>query len=176
MTSTQLEASHHMITEGIVATVVNQATMTETEEDTILFQKKLQKVLGMKFIASATRKDKNLRRLINFVEKRDWDAIKLSYSQHWFNVRNYLHVREDCLLIERTYRHSNTAASDSTGQPTYDTPRVGRHDGLMPKCVVSTHPSLDRPEDAKLRAFQGKIFKPIIGKAFIPNGFGRRSI
>ena len=34
--ATQLEASHHEITEVIVATV-NQATMTEAEEDTPLF-------------------------------------------------------------------------------------------------------------------------------------------
>ena len=41
MTNTQLEASHHMITEVIVVTV-NQATMAVTEE---LFRKKLKKVL-----------------------------------------------------------------------------------------------------------------------------------
>ena len=36
MTNTQLEAGHHMITEGIVT--INQATMTESEEDTPLFR------------------------------------------------------------------------------------------------------------------------------------------
>ena len=34
--ATQLESSHHEITEGIVATV-SQTTMTEAEEDTPLF-------------------------------------------------------------------------------------------------------------------------------------------
>ena len=87
MTKTQLEASHHMITEGIVA-ALNQATMAETEEDTPLFRKKIQKVLGTKLIAAATRKDRNLRPLISFVKKRDWDSIKSSYGQYWFNVRN----------------------------------------------------------------------------------------
>ena len=67
MTNTQLEASHHMITVGIVATVIQ---MTETGKDTPLFRKLLQKVLGIKFIAAATRKDRNLRPLINFVNKR----------------------------------------------------------------------------------------------------------
>ena len=40
--ATQLEPSHHEITEGIVATV-NQTTMTEAEEDTPLFPQRLQK-------------------------------------------------------------------------------------------------------------------------------------
>ena len=95
----QLEASHHEITEGIVATV-NQTTMTEAEEETQLFRQRLQKVLGGKFIAAATKKDRNLRPLINFVKKRDWEAIKSAYGQYWFNVRNRLLVREDCLLID----------------------------------------------------------------------------
>ena len=68
ITNTQLEASHHMITKGIVATVIQ---MTETGKDTPLFRKSLQKVLGIKFIAATTRKDRNLRPRINFVNKRD---------------------------------------------------------------------------------------------------------
>ena len=52
--ATQLETSHHEITEGLVATV-NQTTTTETE-DTPLFRKRLQKVLGVKFIAAATKR------------------------------------------------------------------------------------------------------------------------
>ena len=43
--ATQLEASHHEITEGIAATV-NQTTIAETEEDTPLFRKRLQRILG----------------------------------------------------------------------------------------------------------------------------------
>ena len=58
MTNTQLEAGHRMITEGIVT--INEATMTESEEDTQLFRQNLQKVLGVKFITAATRKDRNL--------------------------------------------------------------------------------------------------------------------
>ena len=78
--ATQLEASHHEITKRIVATV-NQTTMTETEEPP-LFRKRLQKILGVKFIAAATKKDRNLRPFINFVKKRDWYAIKSSYGQY----------------------------------------------------------------------------------------------
>ena len=85
----QLGASHHKITGDIVATV-NQTTMTEAEEDTPLFRQRLQKVLEVKLIAAATKKDRNLRRLINFVTKRDWEAIKSTYRQYWFNVRNRL--------------------------------------------------------------------------------------
>ena len=69
MTKTQIEASDHEITEGIVVTL-NQTTMKETEEDTPLFRRRQQKVLGIKFIAAATKKDKNLRPLIAFVKKK----------------------------------------------------------------------------------------------------------
>ena len=67
MSNSQLEASNHMIMEGIVATI-NQATRTESEEDIPPFCQKLQKVLGVKFIAAATRKDRNLGPLINLVK------------------------------------------------------------------------------------------------------------
>ena len=95
----QLEASHHEIADKIVATV-NQTRITEAEEDTPLFRQRLQKVLGVKFITAATKKDRNFRPLINFVKKRDWEAIKSAYGQYWFNIHNRLHVREDCLLID----------------------------------------------------------------------------
>ena len=77
-TSLQLEASHTEIMDIVVATVEKA---TKTEEDTPLFRRKLQKVLGNPFIAAATKKDRNLRPPISFVEKRDWDAIKASYGQ-----------------------------------------------------------------------------------------------
>ena len=89
MTRTQPEASHHETTEGIAATV-NQTTLAETEED----RKRLQRVLG------ATKTDRNLRSLITFVKKGDWDAIKSAYGQYWFNVYNRLHKRDECLLID----------------------------------------------------------------------------
>ena len=87
------EASHHETTEGKAATV-NQTTIAETEEDAPLFRKRLQRVLG------ATKKDRNLRPLITFVKKGDWDAIKSAYGQYWFNVYNRLHKRDECLLID----------------------------------------------------------------------------
>ena len=73
MTTTQLEASHNLIVNEIVATI-DRETNTE-EEDTPLYRRKLQKFLGVNFIAAAARKDKNLRPLVNFVRKRDWDAL-----------------------------------------------------------------------------------------------------
>ena len=99
-TSTQSEASHEMITERLVATLEKTTNTVESEEDTPLFRQRLQWVLGARFIAAATKNDRNLRPLINFVKKRDWEAIKASYGQYWHNIRNMLHVREDCLLIE----------------------------------------------------------------------------
>ena len=96
-TSFQLEASHAEIMDTMVATVEKA---TETDEDTPLFRRKLQKVLEIPYIAAATKKDRNLPPLINFVKKRDWDAIKASHGQYWFNIRNRLYVREDCLLVD----------------------------------------------------------------------------
>ena len=57
-------------------------------------------MLGIPLIAAATKKDRNLRPLINFVKMRECDEIKASYGQYWFNIRNRLHVREDCLLVD----------------------------------------------------------------------------
>ena len=98
--NTSLEASHELITEGLVATIEKATNTTEAEEDSPFFRKKLERVLGVRFIAAATKKDRNLRPLINFVKKRDWEAIKTSYGHCWHNIRNRLHVREDCLLID----------------------------------------------------------------------------
>ena len=49
--SSQLEASHNEIMDEVVATVEKA---TETEEDTPLFRRKLQRVLGVPFIAAAS--------------------------------------------------------------------------------------------------------------------------
>ena len=95
--SSQLEASHNEIKDEVKATMEKAP---ETEEDTPLFRRKLQRVLGVPFIAAATKKDRNLRPLVNFVKKWDWEAIKASYGRYWFNIRNRLQVREDCLLID----------------------------------------------------------------------------
>ena len=98
MTSTSIEASHEMITEEIIATV--EKSTNTTEEDTPIFRKKLQRVLCVQFIAAATKKGRNLRPLINFVKYRDWEALKNSYGPYWHSIKNRLHVREDCLLID----------------------------------------------------------------------------
>ena len=70
-TITQLEASHEIITQGLVATVEKATNTVEAEEDTPLFRQKLQWVLGVQFIAAVTKKDRNPRPLTNFVKKRD---------------------------------------------------------------------------------------------------------
>ena len=143
--ATQLKASHHEITEVIVATV-NQATMTKAEEDTPLFPQRLQKVLAVKLIATATKKIKHLRPLVNFVKKRVWDAIKSAYGQYWFD------------------RYPNTVASNNSEKPTLDTPRVGRQAGFMSK--RSTHPliKIQMAKNCKHCTEQGKNLKPVKGK------------
>ena len=98
-TTKQLEASHCMIMEGLVAKN-EKATNKQNRGRTPLFRRKLQRVLCVRFNAAATKKAGTLRRLINFVKKGDWEAIKESYDQYWHNIRNRLHVREDCSLID----------------------------------------------------------------------------
>ena len=58
-----LEASHEMITEEPVATVEKTTNTVQSEEDTPLFRQKLQRFLGVRFIAAATKKDRKLRPL-----------------------------------------------------------------------------------------------------------------
>ena len=58
-----LEASHEMIIDELVATVEKTTNTVESEEDTPLFRQKLQRVLGVRFITAATKKDRNLRPL-----------------------------------------------------------------------------------------------------------------
>ena len=54
MARTQLEASHEIIVDEIVATI-DKETNTEAEEDTPFYRKNIHKVLGVNFIPSATR-------------------------------------------------------------------------------------------------------------------------
>ena len=58
-TSASLEASYEMTTEGLIATIEMATKTTESEEDTPLFQKKLQRLLDVRFIAAATKKIEN---------------------------------------------------------------------------------------------------------------------
>ena len=67
----QLEASHEMIVLSIVATMDQATTNSEIVEDTFMYRSNLQKVMGITFIATVTRKDKNLKPIVNVVKKSD---------------------------------------------------------------------------------------------------------
>ena len=138
-TSLQLEASHTEVMDTVVATVEKA---TETEEDTPLVRR-VQKVLRIPLIAAATKKDRNLRPLINFVKKRDWDVIKASYGQYWFNIRNRLHVREDCLLVDE--RIVIPSQLQQTVLESLHLTHLG-----SAACLVSAHPSLNCADGTKL--------------------------
>ena len=71
-TTSQLEASHYIITGGLFATLEKATNTAESEEDTPLFRQRLQRVLGVRFVAAGTKKGQNLRPLINF----DWEPLK----------------------------------------------------------------------------------------------------
>ena len=66
----KLEASHELLLANVMVTV-DRVNYTEAEEDTTLCRENLQKVMGVSFIAAATRKDRNIKRIVNFVRKRD---------------------------------------------------------------------------------------------------------
>ena len=161
--SSQLEASHNEIMDVVVATVEK---VTETEEDTPLFRRKLQRVLGVPFISAAIKKDQNLRPLINFARKRDWEAIKASYGQYWLTIRNRLHVREDCLLIDE-----RIVIPSQLRQPVLDSLRL-THPGSAAMLDLSYHvwfPHIHRSivqmaQNCKHCTEQGKNLKPILGK------------
>ena len=38
--------------------------------------------------------------MVTSVQKRDWEALRLSYGDYWYNLRNRLHVKDDCLLLD----------------------------------------------------------------------------
>ena len=164
--NTSLEASHELITEGVVATSERSTMTTETQEDTPLFRKKLQKVLGVRFIAAATKKDRNLRPLINFVKKRDCEAIKTSYGPYWHNIRNRLHVREDSLLIDE-----RIVIPTQSRQKVLDSLHL-THPGsaaMLDLCQHIWFPHIHRTivhiaENCRECTEQGKNLKPIIGK------------
>ena len=52
------------------------------------------------FFAAATRCDRNIKPIINFVQKLDWEALRLAYGDYWYNIQNRLHVKDDCLRID----------------------------------------------------------------------------
>ena len=73
----QLEASHHEVTEGIVATV-NQTTMTEAEKDTPgRCSDNDCKGSGVKFIAAATKKGQEPQTAHQFCEKAGLGSNKV---------------------------------------------------------------------------------------------------
>ena len=77
--STQLNVSHELTVANVVETA-DRATATEVDEDTQLYRRKLQKVIRAKLIAAATRRDRNIKPIVNFIQKRDWEALKFAYG------------------------------------------------------------------------------------------------
>ena len=90
MTETRsLEASPELVTEGMVATLEKATKTTEAEEDTPLFRKKLQRVLGVRFIAAVTKKDRNLRPLKhpNSTRQPPFDPSRIDGNVGFVSIR-----------------------------------------------------------------------------------------
>ena len=121
---------------------------------------------GVPSIAAATKKDRNLRPLINFVKKRDWEAIKASYGQYWFNIQNRLHVREDCLLIDErivipSQLRQTVLDSLHLTHPESAAMLDLSHDVWFPHIHRSI---VQMAQNCKHCTEQGKNLKPILGK------------
>ena len=164
--NTSLDACHELIIEGLVATLEKATNTTEAEEDTPLFRKKLQRVLGVRFIAAAPKKDRNLRPRISFAKKRDWEAIKTSYGLYWHNFCNRLHVREDCLLIGE-----RIVTPTQLGQTVLDSLHLTQSGSaaMLDLCQHVWFPHIHRTivhmaQNCKHCTEQGKNLRPIIGK------------
>ena len=94
MSTNQLEISHELIMASVEESA-DKATTTKNEENTPLNRENLQQAMGVKLIVAATRKG----RCKLFTEKR---TLRLAYGDYWYNVRNRLHVKYDCLLFDKT--------------------------------------------------------------------------
>ena len=107
-----------------------------------------------------------LRPLINFVKKRDWDVIKASYGQYWYYIRNRLHVREGCLLIDE-----RIVIPTQLRQTVLDSLHL-TYPGSAVMLDLSNHvwfPHMHRAivqtaQNCKHCTEQGRNLKPIIGK------------
>ena len=95
----QLEASHKTTMSGIVATKDQATATSDIIEVTPLEREQPTKVLGIAIITTATRKDRKIKPIVNFVKKRGWDSLKLAYGDYWYNFQNRLLVKEDCFLL-----------------------------------------------------------------------------
>ena len=75
----QLEASHEMILSSVISKM-NQASTIELAEDTPLYRRNFQKLIVIGFITAATRKDRKIKPVLSFLNKRDWNSLKLAYG------------------------------------------------------------------------------------------------
>ena len=98
----QIEVIHELIVAHVIATT-EKYTATEVDEDTPLYRKKVQQIIGLQFIIAGTRRDKISKRLVNFVQKRDWEELRLAYDDYWYNVRKKLNVKDNCLLVNERF-------------------------------------------------------------------------
>ena len=102
------------------------------------------------------------------MKKRDWEANKASYGQYWFNIRNSLHDREDCLLVDE-----RIVIPSQLRQTVLDIFHL-THPGLAAMLDLSQNfwfPHIHRSivqmaQNCKQCTEQGKNLKPILGKKF----------
>ena len=73
--TTSLEASQKLVTEGLVATLDKHGGSRRRNAP---LQEKTPTGTGSTLYSPGHQKDRNLRPLINFVKKKDWEAIKTS--------------------------------------------------------------------------------------------------
>ena len=102
------------------------------------------------------------------MKKRDWDAIKASYGQNWFNIRNRRNFREDCLLVDE-----RIVISSQLRQTVLDSLHVTHPGSAAMLDLIQNFwfPHIHRSivqmaQNCKQCTEQGKNLKPILGKTF----------
>ena len=81
----QFELCNELIMSAITEST-DKATTMATEKDTPLHRWKLEELVGVNFLATATRKDKTIKFIRILVQKRDWEPLPLANGDNWFGV------------------------------------------------------------------------------------------
>ena len=70
-----------VISVSSIVVLTDQGTKTTgPEEDTSLYRRFLQRVLLIGFISAATRKNRNIKPIVSFVQISYWNSLKLVYG------------------------------------------------------------------------------------------------
>ena len=168
---TQLEASHEMISEGLIATVEKVTNTVESEEDTPLFRQRLQRVLGVGFIDAATKKDRKSASIDQFRQKEGLG----SYQRFLRTVLAQYSEQAICPRGLSTHRRENFRSDPTEAeivrQSSLDTSVISSYVEPESQCLVPTYTSANGTKLQTLHRFKTHHWK----ETFISNGTSSRA-